>query len=166
MAYGQGFLGPPHELRTSLVQGAREFRQLAELDLSEDSFTQLETSLAEQLKRLLDELERAIARAELDDPPALTDEGATDVLAAVHAWASLASRTVAEVYAPNSPFPWNVGGWGKRIGRILQRIATRLGPLANKAARTIGASGASVAVTFPWGVSVSIQWAVAPSPTP
>ncbi|PZT99637.1 MAG: hypothetical protein DI630_16475 [Gordonia sp. (in: high G+C Gram-positive bacteria)] len=88
----------------------------------------------------------------------LSESDAHEVFAAAHAWTAVISRTVAEVYAPASPFPGSWAGWGRRVTAKLQRLAATLGPILRAAAKASGATGASVSISFPWGMSASINW--------
>ncbi|MFF5972245.1 hypothetical protein ACFY7C_12070 [Streptomyces sp. NPDC012769] len=88
------------------------------------------------------------------------DEGEdpTEVLLAVQGWASLASYVVAQTYAPQSPMRY--AGWARNIPYLLQRIAALLRLPLLTAARALGASAASVSGSFPWGISVTLEWSV------
>ncbi|MFF4369656.1 hypothetical protein [Streptomyces sp. NPDC001594] len=79
-------------------------------------------------------------------------------LTAIEGWASLASYVVARTYAPQSPFRYP--GWTHHVGRLLRRIATQLRSELLKIAQFLGATGCSVGVSFPWGLSVSLDWTV------
>jgi hypothetical protein len=79
-------------------------------------------------------------------------------LAAIDAWAGLASYAVGRFYAPASPWPFRKGGWDRRAPERLRRIGERLrGPL-ERAARALGAVSWSISVGFPWGVSIAVSW--------
>jgi hypothetical protein len=113
-----------------------------------------ETESEEELDDVLSEIEDAMstdfATVESDDP--------IDDLAAIDAWAGLASYAVARFYAPSSPWPRRLGGWGKRAARRLRRIVSALEPRLKTAAQKTGASSWSIGVSFPWGIQVSLTW--------
>jgi hypothetical protein len=108
-----------------------------------------EGQLVEILARIEDELEADLAEGGDDGPAGL---------AAVDAWAGLASYAIGRFYAPASPWPYQKGGWDKMAPERLRRIGESLrGPL-EQAARALGAASWSIGVGFPWGVSVSVTW--------
>lgn len=80
------------------------------------------------------------------------------VLAAVEAWASVASYAAARFYAPSSPWPRGLSGWSRRAVGRLRTISNRMVPPLRAACATVQAKGFSVGVAFPWGVSVSLEW--------
>jgi hypothetical protein len=86
------------------------------------------------------------------------DDPALQLLAGVNAWASLISGAVAYTYAPASPWPRRLTGWGQKIAGRLQWLTNLLlRPLA-AAGRALGASSWSISLSFPWGVSVGLNW--------
>jgi hypothetical protein len=109
-----------------------------------------EEALEEILLSIQDQASGASEAAPAGDP--------FDDLAAVDAWAGLASYAVARFYAPTSPWPWHKGGWDKAAPKRLREIAEKLRPALETAARAIGAASWSISVGFPWGVSVSVSW--------
>lgn len=70
----------------------------------------------EDLERVLEEIEDAIRRDIEQGPPseAMSEEDAWNELAAIESWAGVASNAAARFYAPASPWPHNVAGWGKK----------------------------------------------------
>jgi hypothetical protein len=107
------------------------------------------------LEPLLDEIANRLEAA-LDT--VMVDDDAQDLLAACQSWASVASYAVGGFYAPASPWPRSVAGWGKRAVAKLQRVVALLtSPLA-KAQSGLNATGYSVGVSFPWGISISFDW--------
>lgn len=108
----------------------------------------------ESLDQVLEMIE---AGANLALESGLDNDGEAE-LAAVDAWAGLASYAVARFYAPNSPWPWHKGGWSQSAPRRLRRVANSLRPPLERAASALGAASWSVSVGFPWGVSISLTW--------
>jgi hypothetical protein len=89
----------------------------------------------------------------------LTVEQAEDLLAAVNAWASVASYAAARLYAPNSPWRTGLAGWSKKIAKTLGRIVSILLTPLKAVAVALGASSWSIGINFPWaGVAVSLTW--------
>jgi hypothetical protein len=89
----------------------------------------------------------------------VSESGAEDLLAAVHAWASVASYAAARIYAPSSPMRRSLAGWSKKVAGVLQRIAGILLTPLRVAAAALGASSWSITVNFPWtGVGVGLSW--------
>ena len=124
--------------------------------VNEDVEGRLEQVLQGIQSRMQADLEgHALAHeAELDE-----DDG-WDLLAAIEGWAALASRAVAQVYAPASPFPKGAAGWGKSVVKRLRRIAGHLRGSLAAAARAVGADAFNVSIGYPWGISVGLQWPV------
>jgi hypothetical protein len=79
-------------------------------------------------------------------------------LAAVESWASVASYAVGRFYGPASPWPRNVAGWGKKAAGRLRGIANTLAAILRSIIGSVGATGFSIAVGFPWGVSIALNW--------
>ncbi|MGA3155358.1 MAG: hypothetical protein ABSD40_23580 [Streptosporangiaceae bacterium] len=120
----------------------------------EEQTTEVETE--EQLEELLGVLENELTddqRTGIEDA-----DDSDDLLASVHAWAGLASYAVSRFYAPASPWPRRVGGWGKRAVLRLQRIANRLLPALRAAVGALGAASFSISISFPWGIAIGIGW--------
>jgi hypothetical protein len=85
-------------------------------------------------------------------------EEAEWLLAIVNQWASLASYVSSSVYGPASPMPKRLAGWGQNASAQLQKLSkVLLKPLA-AAAPMVGASGWSISLGFPWGVSIGLSW--------
>jgi hypothetical protein len=117
-----------------------------------------EDDLIETLEMLEREIASDVESSPLLHGPALGGEGeAWDTLAAVQAWAGLASAAVTQVYEPASPWPRSMAGWGTRATIRLQGIIKALlGPL-QAAAAAISVTP-SIRVGFPWGLSVGLSW--------
>ncbi|GAA2446186.1 hypothetical protein GCM10010273_27650 [Streptomyces lavendulocolor] len=71
-------------------------------------------------------------------------------------WASLVSYVVARTYVPQSPFRF--AGWSYWVAFELRRIAALFERVLQAIARAVGAAGFSVGLSFPWGVTVSLDW--------
>lgn len=82
------------------------------------------------------------------------------VVEAVLGWAALVSFAVARFYAPASPWPQALPGWGRQVARILRRIAARLAGALRSALGPTGADSFSISVTFPWGIEVGLSWSL------
>lgn len=83
---------------------------------------------------------------------------AEDLLAATESWAALVSSAVARVYAPASPWPVRLAAWSKTIAMRLRAIANRLGAVMAKVAKALKAVSFSVAIAFPWGISIGLSF--------
>lgn len=114
----------------------------------------------EELERVLEEVEQAIQRDLEERPPAeqLSEEDAWDQLAAIESWASVASNAAARFSAPASPWPRDVAGWGKKAVARLRRIANILKPALQKIVGVLHAAGCTIAVAFPWGISIGVTF--------
>ena len=137
---------PKYELRQRIAEQSQQLRGLAD----EEAEKGLEDLLTEIQKKLETELR--------ENPPEQQESDSAEIVSSCHAWASLASHAVAEVYAPNSPFPRNVAGWGQNAIRCLNQISATLRTPLAVAKRPIGAGFYSISVGFPWGVSISFSW--------
>lgn len=113
-----------------------------------------EVESEEQLDELLAAIENEAAR---DVETGLAGEG-EEILAAVDSWAGLASSVVSRFYAPASPWPRSVAGWGRRALGRLRRVCGTLLPALQAGANAVGASSWSISVGFPWGISVGLSW--------
>ncbi len=121
--------GPKDRLRVEIAQELDRLTvEVAERD--EDAFG--EEQLDEILVRIQNEVEAALEAGPQDD-------GHSE-LAAVDAWAGLASYAVARFYAPTSPWPWKKGGWTDKAPERLRHIADKLRPALEWAAKTLGAA--------------------------
>jgi hypothetical protein len=110
-----------------------------------------ELTSEEELEKLLAEIDGALNEdADAGDP--------ADDLAAIESWASLASYAAGRFYAPASPWPGNLAGWGTKAVERLRRIANTLADRLRAIVGVVGATGFSIAVAFPWGISVALNW--------
>lgn len=138
--------GPSMEFRLLIAKEARALREQTDDDVAE-------TGLDNLLGRIVEELNIDVHESSLEN----LDIG-DDLVSPCHAWASLASYAVAEVYAPNSPFPRNAAGWGQKAIHRLNQISQTLRRPLEIGKRSIGAGSYSISVGFPWGVSISFSW--------
>lgn len=126
----------------------------------------IDSDLEDALAEILEDVAGSCLRDVADDgrvwtqgPQELSSEDAEQLLATVHAWASVASYVTARVYGPNSPMCRTLAGWGSKVAGILQKIAGVLLTPLRLAAHTLGATSWTIGVNFPWtGVSVSLTW--------
>src|SRR5256885_423215 len=86
------------------------------------------------------------------------DQEPNQILASVDGWAGLASHVVARFYAPASPWPFDIAGWGRTAIRRLRDVANILLRPLSQAAKGSGAASWTIAVGFPWGISVGLTW--------
>ncbi len=112
------------------------------------------------LDDLLDRLEREMDVALLSQVPQedISVEEAEDQLSAVDSWAGLISHAVGRVYAPASPWPRRTAGWAQKVVKRLRRMANKLKAVLAPVARALGAIHFSIAVAFPWGISVGVAF--------
>jgi hypothetical protein len=106
------------------------------------------------LEALLGEVEEAL-RADIERG---AGENANDDLAAVESWAAVASYAVARFHAPASPWPRDLAGWGKNAASRLRNIADTLSTILRTVAQALAAASCSVAISFPWGISIGLSW--------
>jgi hypothetical protein len=111
-------------------------------------------------------LYRIDALARDDSPGQVTsEEAAYAELAAVEAWASLASHAVQVLYTPGSP-NWlqklghDFAGWSAGVVERLRKLADTLKDRLAAAARELRGVGFSIAVNFPIGVSIGISYTI------
>jgi hypothetical protein len=114
----------------------------------------------EELERVLEEIEEAIRRDLEQGPPsqAVSEEDAWNQLAAIESWAGVASNATARFYAPASPWPHNLAGWSKKAVARLRSIANTLKPVLQALLGVLRAVGFSIAVSFPWGISIGLSF--------
>jgi hypothetical protein len=145
------------------VEGPRDdLRQRLNDPIAGLALVSVVTSAEEdRLEGILGEIEEELARDV--DAPGLDDQDPYIILAAVDAWAALASDAVASVYAPASPRrDRREAGWRRRVAERVRRIGHGMERPLMKAARSVGASSWSVSVGYPWGISVGLGWTVPP----
>jgi hypothetical protein len=157
-------IGATHQIRTQVVD---ELMQIYSVSAAHEGDTVRvineteEQALGGILERLADAVQVDVTTSSIlraGDPEVLSEEQAFGLFGAVDQWASVASYAVASLYAPQSPLPRGLAGWASKIGEILQRIASILIFPLQVVARALGASSWSIGASFPWGISVSLNW--------
>lgn len=119
-----------------------------------------ETDDEQELERVLEDIEQAL-RSDLEQGPPreeASEDEAWDQLAAIESWAGVASHAMARFYAPASPWPRNVSGWSKKAVAKLRSIANTLKPALQKLVAALHAVGFTIAVGFPWGISIGLTF--------
>jgi hypothetical protein len=149
-AYAQNVLPPPStELLGEIYQLTRQIRGYRRRDVRDEQLA--ERALALVVRRLRD-----FHLGEID-PPA--DRGrANALIAAADEWLSLASSICIRVYAPSSPSPRQLLKWSRKVAALLREICSTIELAISVAARELGASSWSVAASFPWGVSLALNF--------
>lgn len=125
-------------LFVELVEGARDTRD--------------EEAFAGVLDRIADE-----ARDDLERVAGLTDDG-DELIAAAEGWASVASYATTRFYFEGPESIFKRGGYSKDVASRLHRVVKELAPTLRRALHATGASAFSIAVGFPFGVSVGLTW--------
>jgi hypothetical protein len=148
--YAQRVLPPPSEELLAQIYG--EIRQVRGYRRRD---TQDERHAEEALRLIVEEL----ARLNLSEitPPA-TPAHARALIAAADEWISLASSICCRVYAPASPMPKRLLMWSRKVAELLRMICSMLEQAIGTAARLLGASSWTVAASFPWGVSLGLNF--------
>jgi hypothetical protein len=97
-------------------------------------------------------------------PEDIRDErSAKEVLSSVISWASIISYTVANVYAPMTPFPQRVAGWAPHVSKALLDLVALLRKHLEVAVHYLRSQNVpvsfSIGLSFPWaGVQVSLNF--------
>jgi hypothetical protein len=149
--------GPSDEYR------AEVWRSLESIpNITQDRERVVTREVEEELEGLLDtvyaHLRDDVGSSAVLQRNEVSEEDAHAVLAAIDAWASVASSAVAWVYAPQSPSPKRMAGWATSVGDRLRQLADVLRHALMVAARALRAVSWSIGVSFPWGVSVGLSW--------
>jgi hypothetical protein len=120
-----------------------------------------EDELEEILGGIIDKASTDLAET-LGDRTELTEAEGNELLSSIEAWASLTSAVTFAAYA--GP-PREVGaarftlpGWAKGVGNKLTDLSKLLDRYLKVAMRAIRAISFTIALTFPWGVSVGLTW--------
>lgn len=87
-------------------------------------------------------------------------DSAEEAVAAAHAWASVHSYAISRFYYEGPESLWRRGGFAKRVTRELQEAAKTFESYLTVVVKAVGASGFSVSVGFPFGISIALEWAV------
>ncbi|MGO4692018.1 hypothetical protein [Glaciibacter sp. 2TAF33] len=146
--------GPDTETRGRIAEWADETLPDASDDTAEG-----------WLDEVLGVIADAIASDEEDDDlfgGELDQDAAAGILAAAESWASVVSYAVGRVYAPTSPWPRRLAGWATKISARLNTILAALHAAMSAAVTTLsatfGITSYSIGLSFPWGVSVSLNF--------
>lgn len=127
---------------------------------------------AEDPEQALDSILAAIQeRAASDQLGALNNEDAAyRELAAIEAWASLASNAVQALYESRSPSLFSrirlkrgekdEAGWSNGAAEYLRKIARALEPKVRAVCSALKGAGFGVGVAFPGGISISISYTI------
>jgi hypothetical protein len=89
--------------------------------------------------------------------PATTAQ-ANALIASADEWLSLASSICCRVYAPASPMPRRLLKWSRNVADLLRMICSIIERPISSAARLLVASSWTVAASFPWGVSLGLDF--------
>jgi hypothetical protein len=162
--------GPDDVFRESIYQRLQEMRTPA-FDDGERVTPETENTLGDVLEQILGQTQVAVRDSTILNPELDEDqqgdvlvatrptlEEFQTVLVAVDEWASVASYAVSWLYAPASPLPARMAGWGGKAIEILRQIAGCLRTPLKFVAIGLEADSYSISVGFPWGVSVTLDW--------
>lgn len=108
--------------------------------------------------RLADVLGDIAIAADQDLAEVATGRTSDELVSAVEAWASVASYAVARFYFEGPESILRRGGWSESVASRLQEALKTFSKHLKSALRDTGASSFSVAIGFPWGVSVGLTW--------
>lgn len=150
VTYAQGVLPPPSE--ELLAQVHDEIRQVR-------GYRRRDTQDERHAEKALSLMVGELARLNLSEvtPPA-TLAHAHALIAAADEWISLASSICCRVYAPASPMPRLLLMWSRKVAESLRMICSMMEQVISMAARLLGASSWTVAASFPWGVSLGLNF--------
>lgn len=105
---------------------------------------------------------------QLGEREEISPEEGSEILAAVEAWASLASGAVMDFSLTERPPEGEVTahrflrkivpGWRKPVTAQLRQVANTLGPALMAARDALAATSFSVSVGFPWGIAIGLSW--------
>jgi hypothetical protein len=112
-----------------------------------------EAKTEEDVDQVLGMIEKAVNEAARED----AHEEAADVMAAIDAWASLASYVVWRFYSPRSPRD-DEAGLSEKTARRLRNLSMAFRRTLDAIKIDIGATGFTVSVGIPWGVSIGVTW--------
>lgn len=87
-------------------------------------------------------------------------DSADEVVAAIDAWASVHSYAISRFYFEGPQSLLRRGGFDKRVTQQLQRAADTFESWLTRAVEALRASGFSISVGYPWGISIALEWTV------
>lgn len=134
------------ELRERFVERVERVRE----EWSEDALAKVLNDINQAAES---DLARVLQRAQ-ENPSDYAD----DVVEAADAWASVASYAVTRVYFEGPESIWRRGGFSEKVAKELNAVARTLSGPLRASLQATGASSFSVAVGFPFGVSVGLSW--------
>jgi len=157
--------GPNRDVRDAVISlldetAPPEDRTQADESRAEAALQRIEEVLRADVsgdERLGPVMEEVLAGHSVDLPD-IDGVEANELLAVVQEWAGLASYVSARVYGPGSPMPRKLAGWSRKAVATLQRIANLLLVGLRTAGKALGAATVSIAVSFPWGISIGLNW--------
>jgi hypothetical protein len=98
----------------------------------------------------------------LEEHEAGEPDAARELFDSIEAWASLASAVTYEMYVGPvrevGAARLSLPGWAKGVSQRLDDIVSLLKGYLEIAAQALGAPSFSIALTFPFGVSVGLAW--------
>jgi hypothetical protein len=155
-AYAQSVLPPPsEELLARIYRLTSKIRGWRRRDVQDEE-------LAESALRLMvGELESLDIN---EMPLPATAAQANALVAAADEWASLASSICCRLYAPASPMPKRLLKWSRKVAALLREICSIVQRAISSAARVLGASSWTVTASFPWGVSLGLNFDTSAGP--
>lgn len=109
-----------------------------------------------ELVGVLDEIATA-AESDLKQVAGMRD-GGHELVSAIETWASVASYATTRFYFEGPESIFKGGGFSKNVVSSLQRHAKTYSGYLRSALAGTGASSFSIAVGFPFGLSVGLTW--------
>lgn len=147
--------GPTIEYRMELVQLLqRDLPQTGPRLVTREAEAVLDSVLVDIASHMESDIERSQYLTSDD----VSEEYTNSVLSAVDAWMSTASYVVGWIYAPQSPWPIGLTGWSPTIARRLRHFNQISHNILSRLRDNLGASSYTVTVSFPFGISVSLNW--------
>lgn len=126
----------------------RRWEFVARIEVARENWSE------DELAVVINEITQAAA-ADLDSQESAL--GGEEIVELAQAWASLFSYASSRFYyeGPESLFK---GGYDKQVVAKLHDAAKTLSPFLKRALHATGADSFSIAVGFPWGLSVGLNW--------
>jgi hypothetical protein len=146
---------PNHDDVERFDEHRRRFAE--EVDLAREAGWD-EERLGEVLAAISEAAEAELERQFGDWEPSDPDDG-HGMVSAVEAWASVMSYATTCFYAEGPESIFRGGGFDmKNVTSRLQDTVKKLVPYVEKAYHVTGASGFSISIGFPLGISVGLSW--------